>query len=88
MAPLGDRLLVRPREAATTSAGGVLLAAGATQELSDALIGTVVAVGEDVDVGVAVGETVLFVKYASSDVKTAGGDVCFVSQKSVLAKLE
>ena len=88
MAPLGDRLLVRPREAATTSAGGVLLASGATQELADALIGTVVAVGEDVDVGVAVGETVLFVKYASSDVKTAGGDVCFVSQKSVLAKLE
>jgi chaperonin GroES len=88
MAPLGDRVLVRPRVADTKSAGGVLLSTGATTELADAVVGTVVAVGEGSDIAVKEGDTVLFIKYSSSDVKTAEGDVCFVSQKSVLAKLE
>ena len=88
MAPLGDRLLVRPREAETATAGGVLLTSGATTELSDARVGTVVAVGDDVEDAVSPGDTVLFVKYSASDVKTADGDVCFVAATSVLAKLE
>lgn len=88
MAPLGDRLLVRPREAETATAGGVLLTSGATSELSDARVGTVVAVGDDVEDAVTPGDTVLFVKYSASDVKTADGDVCFVAATSVLAKLE
>lgn len=88
MAPLGDRLLVRPREAETATAGGVLLTSGATQELADARVGTVVAVGDDAPEGVSPGDTVLFVKYSVSDVKTADGDVCFVAGHSVLAKLE
>ena len=33
------------------------------------------------------GDTVLFSKYSSSDVETAGGEVCFVAQRSILAKL-
>lgn len=55
--------------------------------MDDALVGTVVAVGEDVDVGVAVGDLVLFTKYGSSDIEVPNGEVCFVAQKSILAKL-
>ena len=93
MAPLGDRLLVRPRPAEEKSAGGVILSAGlsggATLPQQDALVGTVVAVGEEVALeGVAVGDSVLFTKYSSSDVSLPdGGEVCFVAEKSVLAKL-
>ena len=93
MAPLGDRLLVRPRPAEEKSQGGVILSAGlsggATLPQQDALVGTVVAVGEDVSLeGLAVGDSVLFSKYSSSDVSLPdGGEVCFVAEKSVLAKL-
>ena len=47
----------------------------------------VLAVGEEVDIGVAKGDRVLFSKYSSSDVEVPDGEVCFVAQKSVLAKL-
>lgn len=93
MSPLGDRLLVRPRPAEEKSAGGVILSAGisggATAPLEDALVGEVVAVGQDVSLeGVKVGDSVLFSKYSSSDVSLPdGGEVCFVAEKSVLAKL-
>lgn len=55
--------------------------------MDDAHIGTVVAVGEDVDCGVGVGDMVLFTKYGSSDIEVPNGEVCFVAQKSILAKL-
>ncbi len=48
----------------------------------------VLAVGEDVELpGVSKGDTVLFSKYSSSDVAVPDGEVCFVAQRSVLAKL-
>lgn len=88
MSPLGDRLLVKPREAEQVSAGGILLAGSPKQAMADALVGEVLAVGEDVELpGVSKGDTVLFSKYSSSDVAVPDGEVCFVAQRSVLAKL-
>jgi len=70
------------------SDGGVLLAGGANDTMQDALLGEVLAVGAEVDVEVAKGDKVVFSKYSSSDVKLpAGGEVCFVAQKSILATL-
>lgn len=67
MSPLGDRLLVRPVEAEAKTAGGILLtASGGGKGMQDALIGTVLAVGEECDIGVAAGDKVLFSKYSSS----------------------
>lgn len=129
MAPLGDRLLVKPREAEKVSAllpyqhaklllhcismgytvptpvtlfdpsltapcvllqtttGGILLTAGTTQPIQEALIGQVLAVGEDVKVEVKIGDTVIFSKYSSTDVKAPDGDISFVAEKSILATL-
>lgn len=87
MAPLGDRLLVKPKEQESVSAGGVLLSTSSKPSMSDALIGTVVAVGEECDLGLEKGDTVLFSKYSSSDLETASGEVCFVAKRSILAKL-
>lgn len=53
----------------------------------EALVGTVVAVGDESDCGVRAGDLVLFNKYGSSDVDTADGPISFVQAKSVLAKL-
>jgi chaperonin GroES len=87
MAPLGDRLLIRPKAKATQTTGGVLLTSGATEQLQEAIVGTVLAVGSGVESGVAIGDDVLFLKYSSADVEVPGGDICFVAEKSVLAKL-
>ena len=70
-----------------TTRGGLLLSSGATKPIQEALIGEVLAVGEDVDIDVKVGTKVLFSKYSSSDVKVPDGDVSFVAQKSILATL-
>ena len=43
MSPLGDRLLVKPREAEQVSAGGILLAGSSKQAMADALVGEVCA---------------------------------------------
>jgi chaperonin GroES len=67
--------------------GGLLLSSGTTQAISDAVIGTILAKGEDVDIDVKEGDAVIFSKYSSSDVKVEGGEVIFVAQKSVLAVL-
>lgn len=69
------------------TAGGILLTSSATPKMDDALIGTVMAVGNEVDIGVSVGDLVLFTRYGSSDVEVPDGEVCFVAQKSILAKL-
>ncbi|KAL4457519.1 hypothetical protein ABPG75_012384 [Micractinium tetrahymenae] len=88
MSPLGDRLLVKPQEVESQTAGGILLAPSSSgRGMQDAIVGTVIAVGEDVDIGVAAGDRVLFSKYSSSDLEVPDGEVCFVAQKSILAKL-
>lgn len=55
--------------------------------MQDAVIGEVVAVGGDVDISVSKGDKVLYTKYSTSDITAAEGDVTFVAQKSILAKL-
>lgn len=67
----------------------ILTAGSSGSSMGDStLTGTVVAVGEEVDVGVAAGDVVLFTKYGSSEIETDEGSVNFVVQKSILAKLE
>ena len=69
------------------TAGGIFLTSSSAPRLEDAQIGTVIAVGEDVDISVATGDLVLFTKYGSSDIEVPNGEVCFVAQKSIVAKL-
>eukprot|EP00884_Botryococcus_braunii_P006692 jgi/Botrbrau1/16023/Bobra.0268s0005.1 len=87
MTPLNDRLLVQPLEVAQKSAGGILLATTGKEDLEEAQIGQVLAIGEDADLDVKVGDTILFVKYSTSDIETPEGKLRFVAAKSVLATL-
>ena len=70
-----------------TTSGGLFLSSGTTKPIHDALIGEVLAVGEDVKIEAKVGSKVLYSKYSSTDVKSSNGSVSFVSQKSILATL-
>lgn len=46
------------------------------------------AVGTEVKLQVSVGDKVVFNKYAMAEVEVPDGDIIFVAEKSILAKLE
>jgi chaperonin GroES len=71
--PLGKRVLVQRVEEATTTASGIIIPDNAKEKPSQ---GKVVAVSSEVD-NVAAGETVVFGKYAGSEL-TLEGEVYLV----------
>ena len=85
--PLQDRIVVRRKEEETTTAGGILLPGAATEKPSQ---GEVLAVGkgrtlnsgEVVPVDVAVGNIVLFGKYAGANTITIDGEELLVLNES------
>ena len=88
--PLGDRLVVEPKEKETTTASGLVLPDTASEKPQQ---GTVIAVGpgardEDGDyiaMDVKEGDTVLFAKYAGTEIKVDGKKVLILKESDVLA---
>jgi chaperonin GroES len=90
--PLGDRVVVRPAEQEAQRPSGIYVAETAKEKPQK---GTVLAVGpgkwEDGQVepmSVEVGDTVLFAKYAGTEIKLDDEDVLILSQKDILAKVQ
>lgn len=87
--PLGDRIVVRRTEAKERSAGGIIIPDNAKEKPVE---GTVVAVGAGKvgDDGTArapdvrVGDTVLFGKYAGSEVTVDGWDLVVLREDDVI----
>ncbi|MDX1991813.1 MAG: co-chaperone GroES [bacterium] len=91
--PLGDRLLVEPIEQEETIAGGLLLpetakekpqrgkvlAAGAGRHDED---------GERIPMDVKVGDTILFAKYAGTEIKLNGSKLLIMKETDVLGVIE
>jgi chaperonin GroES len=90
--PLDDRVVVEPLEAEEKSAGGILLPDTAKQKPQK---GKVVAVGpgklkdsgERVTLAVAVGDEVIYGKYAGNDVEVSGKDLKIMRESDILAKV-
>ena len=90
--PLGDRVVVKPSEAETQRPSGIFVAETAKEKPQK---GTVLAVGpgkwengQTEPMNVAVGDTVLFAKYAGTEIKLDNEDVLILSQKDILAKFQ
>ena len=89
--PLADRVVVKPAEAETQRPSGIYVAETAKEKPQK---GTVVAVGpgryEDgklVKMSVGVGDTVLFAKYAGTEIRLNDDDVLILGEKDILAKI-
>ena len=88
--PLADRVVVRSNERAQTTSGGVVLPDTAKEKPQE---GTVVAVGpgrlneqgKRVALEVKTGDTVLYAKYAGTEVKIEGEDLLILKETDVLA---
>ena len=85
--PLGTRVVIEPKEAETMTAGGLYIPDNAKEKPQQ---GTIVAVGpgsKDEPMEVKVGETVLYGKYAGTEVTVGTKKYLIVKQSDILAIL-
>ena len=83
--PLADRVLIEPMAAETKTASGIIIPDTAKEKPQK---GKVVAVGpgtKDEDMTVKVGDSVLYGKYAGTDLKLDGVDYLIMRQSDILA---
>ena len=91
--PLGDRLVVEPREREATTASGLVLPETAKEKPQE---GEVIAVGpgrrdddgKRIKMDVEVGDIVLYAKYGGTEVKIDDKKVLILKESDVLAILE
>ncbi|KAG1666880.1 hypothetical protein FOA52_013513 [Chlamydomonas sp. UWO 241] len=88
MTPLHDRVLVKPIEEERVSPGGIVLPKGPPKQNSDAHYGTVISIGESVDLKLVKGDSIVYQKYAMAEVEVPDGELVFVAQKSIMGKME
>lgn len=83
--PLADRVLIEPVEAETKTASGIIIPDTAKEKPQK---GKVVAVGpgtKDESITVKVGDTVLYGKYAGTELKLDGSDYLIMRESDILA---
>lgn len=91
--PLHDRVVIRRKEEEKKTAGGIYIPDNATEK---PMLGVVVAVGsgkplDNGDVralGVKVGDTVLFGKYAGNEVKLHGEELVVMREDDIIGVIE
>tara|TARA_R110002124_G_scaffold101230_4_gene248691 strand:- start:1770 stop:2045 length:276 start_codon:yes stop_codon:yes gene_type:complete len=83
--PLADRVLVEPAAAETTTASGIIIPDNAKEKPQK---GKIVAVGngtKDEPLTVKVGDSVLYGKYAGTELKLEGSDYLIMRESDILA---
>ncbi len=83
--PLADRVLIEPSAAETTTASGIIIPDTAQEKPQK---GTVVALGngkKDEPLTVKVGDTVLYGKFAGTELKFEGKDFMIMRESDILA---
>tara|TARA_B110000467_G_scaffold141456_1_gene142204 strand:+ start:1273 stop:1542 length:270 start_codon:yes stop_codon:yes gene_type:complete len=83
--PLADRVLVEPAAAETTTASGIIIPDTAQEKPQK---GSIIAVGtgkKDEPMTVKVGDTVLYGKYAGTELKLEGKDYLIIREADILA---
>lgn len=91
--PLGDRLLIKPKESEEKTKSGIVLPDSAKEKPQE---GEVIAVGEGardengkrIPMEVKVGDVVLYSKYAGTEVKIDGEEHLIIKESDVLAIVE
>ena len=91
--PLHDRVMVRRNEEETTSAGGIILTESAKEKPSQGEIvaagnGKILEHGGVRPLDIKVGDSVLFGKYAGTEVKVDGEDLLVMREEDIVAVVE
>ncbi len=83
--PLADRVLIEPMQAETKTAAGIIIPDNAKEKPQK---GKVVAIGtgtKDEPMTVKAGDTVLYGKYAGTELKLEGKDYLIMRESDILA---
>lgn len=86
--PLSDRVLIQAAEAEVKTAGGIIIPDSAKEK---PLKGTVIATGngtKDEEMTVKAGDTVLYGKYAGTELEVDGEKYLIMRQSDILAIIE
>ncbi len=91
--PLHDRVLVRRSEEETKTAGGIIIPDTAKEKPMQAEVlaigsGTRDDAGRLVPMDVSVGDTVLFTKWAGTEVKIDGEELLIMKESDIIAIVE
>ncbi|HRN95018.1 MAG: co-chaperone GroES [Chitinophagales bacterium] len=85
--PLQDRVLVKPADAETKTAGGIIIPDSAKEKPQR---GTVVAAGpgkKDEPTSVKAGDTILYGKYSGTEIQIDGEDYLIMRESDIFAIL-
>ena len=93
LSPLGDRVVIKPAGREETTKSGLVLPDTAKEKPQK---GTIIAAGpgrrdddgKRIDLDVKVGDTVLFAKYAGTEIKSDGEELIIMREDEVLGILE
>ena len=92
LVPLGDRVVLKQSVAEETTKSGIVLTGQAKEKPQEAEVIAVgpggVVDGKEVKMEVAVGQTVIYSKYAGTEVKLEGEEYMIVRQSDILAVVE
>jgi len=88
--PLGDRVLVRPCDGEEQTTGGIFLPDTARKKPQEGEVlavgpGRVTKKGERAPIAVNVGDTVIYSKWAGTEIKVDGEDLMLIDEDSILA---
>ena len=91
LAPLGDRVVLKQLEAEETTKSGIVLPGHAQEKPQQAEIIAVgpggIVDGKEVEMQVAVGDKVIYSKYAGTEVKLDGEEFIVVRQNDIVAQV-
>jgi chaperonin GroES len=91
--PLGNRMVVEPLEAEEVTAGGIVLPETAKEKPQKGIVlsigpGERDDKGKRIEMDVAAGDTVLYAKYAGTEIKLDGKKLLILKESDILAILE
>ena len=91
--PLGDRVLVRPSEGEERTASGIVLPDNARKKPTEGVVlalgsGRVLDDGRRIPISLKEGDTIIYAKYAGSEVTIEGQDLILIDEDSILAVRE
>jgi len=91
--PIDDRVLIRPVESEDRTEGGIVLPDAAKEKPQKGIVeavgkGKLGKGGQRVESSLKKGDTVLFGKYAGTDIKIEGKEFKIMKESEVLAKFE
>ncbi|MBI5834599.1 MAG: co-chaperone GroES [Armatimonadetes bacterium] len=91
--PLGDRVVVEPKELKEVVQGGIVLPESAKEKPTEGVVvevgpGELLESGERVPMPVKVGDVVIYGKWAGTDIEIDGKDVKILSVSDIMAVRE